>query len=240
MPSDFTLNRATDVSQAKRRFQETGIVQIPAVFTDSCAERLYQCLQAEVPWGLAYEQDGQPQSILSQQLGKANAEQQQRISAHIQDTAAKGYQYCYYNYPILDAYLQSWPNEVPLLHDFLEFINAPEWLSLIRQITGNDALVKSDAQATLYGHHCFLHRHSDYKAEEGWRIAYVLSMTKNWRPDFGGTLQFLDDQNNVEIGLLPQFNALNLFAVPRWHMVTYVPPFAPIGRYAITGWLRDQ
>ena len=37
-----------------------------------------------------------------------------------------------------------------------------------------------------------------------------------------------------------RFNTLNMFTVAQPHNVTYVPPFAPVGRYAITGWFRDR
>jgi len=164
----------------------------------------------------------------------------EEIERQICSEAASGFQYRYFNYPILDAYLQKWPNEVPLLHAFMDFINSQPWLAMIRTITGMPQLVKCDAQASLYAADCFLHRHSDAQSQEGWRIAYVLGMTRDWRPEYGGTLQFLDDYGNTTLGLLPRFNTLNLFAVPRWHMVTHVPPYAPRERYSITGWFRDR
>ena len=63
---------------------------------------------------------------------------------------------------------------------------------------------------------------------------------EEWRPDWGGYLNFYDDEGDVVAGYKPRFNALNLFAVPKKHNVTYVPPFAPVGRFAITGWFRDR
>jgi Rps23 Pro-64 3,4-dihydroxylase Tpa1-like proline 4-hydroxylase len=59
-----------------------------------------------------------------------------------------------------------------------------------------------------------------------------------WRPDWGGYLQFLDEDGDIVAGYKPRFNALNLFRVPARHNVSYVPPFAPAGRFAITGWFR--
>ncbi|NYZ63219.1 2OG-Fe(II) oxygenase [Luteimonas deserti] len=236
----FILNRQLDIGQAARRFAQQRIVQIPDVFDAGTAQRLHACLETEVPWGLAYELDGSPQYLDSAHLARIQPGAMADIERQIRSEAGQGFQYRYLNYPILDAYLQQWPNEVPLLHAFLEYINGPQWLSLIRAVSGMPELVKCDAQASLYAPDCFLHRHSDAKSSEGWRIAYVLGMTRDWRPDFGGALQFLDDAGNTTLGLMPQFNTLNLFAVPRWHMVTHVPPYAPVGRYAITGWLRDR
>ncbi|MEF3081367.1 2OG-Fe(II) oxygenase family protein [Luteimonas sp. SMYT11W] len=238
--SAFAISREIDVAESIRGFREHGIVQIPGIFEAGTAERLHRCLIDEVPWGLAYELAGKPQYLDSARLAATAPEAMQDIERQIFREAAAGFQYRYFNYPILDAYLQKWPNEVPLLHAFLEFINGPQWLSLIRQVSGIHELIKCDAQASLYGPGCFLHRHSDAQSREGWRIAYVLGLTRSWRPEYGGTLQFLDDQGNTTLGLLPQFNTLNMFAVPRWHMVTHVPPYAPAERYSITGWLRDR
>lgn len=198
------------------------------------------CLRSEVPWGLAYELGGRAQYLDSGALASIQPDTMADIEQRIRGEAIHGFQYRYFNYPILDAYLEKWPNEVALLHTFLEFINGPQWLSLAWQVTGLKELTKCDAQASLYAPNCFLHRHSDEKSSEGWRIAYVLGLTREWRPEYGGTLQFLDEAGNTTLGVLPKFNTLNLFAVPRWHMVTHVSPYAPTGRYAITGWFRDK
>lgn len=237
--STFAISRQIDIAGFSREFQQKGIVQIPGIFETDTAERLHRSLREEVPWGLAYELAGKSQYLDSARLAVIEPQAMQDIERQIRSEAGKGFQYRYYNYPILDAYLQRWPNEVPLLHGFLDFINGPQWLSLMRSVCGMPGLVKCDAQASLYAADCFLHRHSDAQSREGWRIAYVLGLTRNWRPEYGGTLQFLDDHGNTTLGLLPQFNTLNLFAVPRWHMVTHVPPYAPTERYSITGWLRD-
>jgi Rps23 Pro-64 3,4-dihydroxylase Tpa1-like proline 4-hydroxylase len=76
---------------------------------------------------------------------------------------------------------------------------------------------------------------------EGWEVAYVLNLAReDWHPDWGGYLLFLDEEGDVIEGFRPRFNALNLFRVPQSHSVSYVPPFAPIGRMAVTGWLRSR
>jgi Rps23 Pro-64 3,4-dihydroxylase Tpa1-like proline 4-hydroxylase len=76
---------------------------------------------------------------------------------------------------------------------------------------------------------------------EGWQVAYVMNFcAEEWRPDWGGYLLFYDEDGDVVAGFKPRFNALNLFRVPQKHSVTYVAPFAPIARFAITGWFRDR
>ena len=55
----------------------------------------------------------------------------------------------------------------------------------------------------------------------------------------GGLLLFHDRDGMVE-GLVPDFNTLDILAVPQLHSVSYVTPSAPTKRYSITGWLRAQ
>ena len=65
-------------------------------------------------------------------------------------------------------------------------------------------------------------------------------MTPEWRPDWGGALQFYNEsRDQIVDGFLPTFNALNLFRVPMWHSVTKVAAFGGM-RYAISGWLKHE
>jgi Rps23 Pro-64 3,4-dihydroxylase Tpa1-like proline 4-hydroxylase len=125
--------------------------------------------------------------------------------------------------------------------NLLEHLNAPEFISLARDVTGIQDLIKADGQATLFAPNHYLGRHIDSHVAEGWEVAYVLNFAQaDWHPDWGGYLLFLDDDGDVIEGFRPRFNALNLFKVPQAHAVSYVAPFAPLGRLAITGWLRTQ
>ena len=95
-------------------------------------------------------------------------------------------------------------------------------------------------EATLYRPGHFLSWHDDSgHPEQHRRVAYVLYLTRGWRADWGGQLQFIDAQGDVEEVWMPRFNSLALFLVPMPHLVTYVAPFATQPRFAITGWLCD-
>jgi hypothetical protein len=111
---------------------------------------------------------------------------------------------------------------------------------LLQRLVSRESLLKVNAQATLYrpGHFLSLHDDSAHP-EQHRRVAYVLYMTRGWRADWGGQLQFLDAQGDVEEVWMPRFNSLGLFLVPTPHVVSYVAPFATQPRHAITGWLCD-
>jgi Rps23 Pro-64 3,4-dihydroxylase Tpa1-like proline 4-hydroxylase len=72
---------------------------------------------------------------------------------------------------------------------------------------------------------------------ENRRFAYVINLTRSWRPDWGGLLHFCDEDCNVSETYYPHFNSMSLFAVPQDHFVSFVPPYAQGERLAVTGWL---
>ena len=238
----FELNPNLRRSDLAASFAAHGRLQVRDVLTEPTARTIHRILERETPWGLAWQAAGDgPHNIRSERLRALAPQERQAIGAKI--GAAMGgsdYAFAYSQYPMLDAYLQKWSEGSP--QDLLlEHINDAPFLDFIRQVTGIPELIKADAQATLYGPTQFLSVHDDSDAAEGRRVAYVLNFCAvDWRPDWGGYLNFFDEGGDVIAGFAPRFNALNLFRVPQRHNVGYVPPFAPAARFAITGWFRDR
>lgn len=242
----FELNPALDRATLAEEFAANTRVHVRDFLTQETASEIRDILSKSTPWGLAMQADGSafegPQQILPQDL--RSAEGQQRAQAIGQATDAAGgrgdYAFRFAQYPILQALQEGWDKDSP--HELLlEHINAPEFMQLARDITGESDLVKADGQATLFAKQQFLGRHIDSHVMEGWTIAYVMNFTTDdWHPDWGGYLLFYDEDGDVVQGFRPRFNSLNLFSVPQSHAVSYVAPFAPVGRYAVTGWLRKQ
>lgn len=238
----FQLNSSIDRTALADRFARDGRVQIRDVLTPDSAQALHRVIARQTPWGHAWQAgEGGPNAMTAQQLRGMNDAQRTDIGNRLfASMRASDYAFSYARYPILDAYLGRWQPDGP--HDILlEHINDVPFLDLVRDVTGIAGLCKADAQATLFGPGHFLSLHSDSHVAEGWRIAYVLSLCAvDWRPDWGGYLQFFDEDGDVVAGYKPRFNTLSLFAVPTPHAVSHVPPFAPAERYSITGWLRDR
>ncbi len=238
----FDLNPAIDVASHAARFARDGRVQIRDILTEETARTIREILQRGTPWGIAYQACPAGSQKLRQDAVRAlDGQKLQALGLAIHQAAARGdYAVRYGQYPILSAYLERWAPDGP--HDLLiEHINDEPLMQLVRTVTGIPELVKADAQATLYGPGDFLSQHDDSHVAEGWRVAYVLNFTiDDWKPDWGGYLNFLNAEGDVVEGWRPRFNALNLLRVPQRHQVTYVPPFAPVGRFAITGWFRDR
>ena len=242
----FQINPALDREALARDFYANARVQVRDVLTRETAEEIRSILNGQTRWGIAAQAGIAdplgPQQVhareLATQAGKA------RAAAALQgagQAVAKGdYGFAYGQYSLVQGFLEKWNEGGP--HDLLlEYLNTRDFLDLVQDVTGIGGLVKADGQATLYVPQHFLGHHIDSHVAEGWKVAYVLNFTLDeWHPDWGGYLNFFDEEGDIVQGFRPRFNALNLFAVPQPHNVAYVPPFAPVGRFAITGWCRDR
>ena len=236
------VNPALDTAALAAAFARDRRIQVRDVLTQASARTVHRILAEDTPWGLAWQAGAQgPERLRRDALAAIPAaERQARSQATMAAMRGRDYAFAYASYPMVEGYLGKWNPDGP--HDLLlEYINDRPVLDLVRAITGLPGLVKADAQATLYAPNQFLAVHNDEHSGESRRIAYVLHFcAEDWRPDWGGYLNFFDDDGDVIAGYRPRFNALNLFAVPQRHHVSFVPPFAPVARYAITGWFRDR
>ena len=237
------LNPQIDRAALAERFRANGRVQIPDVLTLQSAQMVRALLLSGTKWGLVWQAGdaASVQALANRELTSPGAQEiVGRAGAATDEAARRGdYSFRFANYPVLQACLEGWDPGGP--HDSLiEAMNMPDMLDLVRTVTGIPELVKADAQATLFAPNHFLGLHTDAHKGQGWRVAYVLNFApEDWSPNWGGYLQFFDEEGNITFGWRPRFNVLNLMAVPCVHSVSYVPPFAPPGRVAITGWFRD-
>lgn len=236
------LNPDLNLVPIAERYANQQRVRINHFFNLENCEALDKCLKLEVPWGLASIKNGQGNARDAAYLSRMTADDWKNYLAYIQKTAREEFQYLYNSYMMVTAYKERRDPNL-FLHRVFEFLNSEGLLQLVRDITGDEQIRKADAQATRYlpGH--FLKRHNDYfeaAANDSRRVAYVINMTEKWEADWGGLLQFMDDNGNIEETWIPTYNSLNLFKVPTWHCVSCVAPYATRPRLSITGWFRTH
>lgn len=235
------LNPDLDRVALRDEFAAAGRLQIRDVLTAKSASGILSVLANETPWGLAWQagSDG-PHLLRNEAVRKLDPAERQEIATKLAAVPASSYAFLYHSYPLVTSYLEKWnPGSV---HDrLLEELNSEPFLSLLKDVTGMDDIVKADGQATLYAKGNFLWPHTDEESKRGRRVAYVLNLTaQEWQPQWGGYLNFFNEDRDIELAIRPRFNTLNLLAVPQWHSVSEVTATAPVGRYAITGWGRNQ
>lgn len=233
------LSPALDPAGFAPALAARGRLQIPGVLEETAADALHECLARHVPWALAFIEGGAPRTLPAEALRALGPAERTALVRKVHAEAFGGYQFMYHSYMMVPAYLAGRDPELPL-HHVLETLNSEPFLRFARALTGVPELRRADAQATCYLPGDFLKRHTDADSTEGRRFAYVINLTRDWQADWGGQLQFLDDEGAVLESFLPRWNTLSIFRVPAPHCVSFVAPYARAPRLSITGWLLDR
>ena len=236
------LNPELDIDRIASEFAVTKRLQIPDILAPEPAGKLENCLRNEVPWGLAYMENGAGHTLSAEELRQMTPDAWRTLMINVQTTAQQGYQFLFNSYPMVSAWKERRDPHL-FLHRFFEFLNSAPMIEFARRVTGHRDIMKADAQATRYlpGH--YLRRHNDYEEKtptDVRRAAYVFNLGRGWQADWGGQLQFLGEDDTVTESWLPRYNHLSLFAVPVFHSVSCVAPYATSPRLAITGWFRTH
>ncbi len=246
------LNPKLDFTESMLTLHRTGRVVINHAFATDVAESLYAALRTSVHFKLMLR-DAQGQRALKY----ANADAYAQALSSAQQHAAENFAFAYEGYSLIDAYLSvdATQNFAVILRQLVQTLNGADFLNFVRRLTGDHQIRRIDAQATHYGAGHFLLRHNDFSTKEDRRFAYVINLSKHWRADWGGLLQFFDTprltthaqiaamEPKIVETICPSFNALTIFKVPQWHCVSPVATFAKANdsggmRLAITGWMQ--
>jgi Rps23 Pro-64 3,4-dihydroxylase Tpa1-like proline 4-hydroxylase len=234
--TDFpSLNPGLDRAVLQAQFQRHGRIHIRRVLAPEAARRIHACLSGETAFDLAVNGGGESSEITAP---TPQARREQALAAW-RRAGLDNFQFLYDRHT-LSRHGEAYPDPDHYWARVTSFLNGPDFLGLARAVTGLEGIAFADAQATLYRPGDFLTLHDDNVPGLNRQVAYVLSFTTQWRPEWGGLLEFVDAEGQVEAGYVPNFNSLRLFRVPSAHYVSCVAPFAGAGRYAITGWLRAR
>ena len=233
------LNPALDRAELANRYKAKQRIQIRDVLTEQAAADLFAVLSQATEWSLVYrEADGHVVVMTQAEMMQLPPEERARRINGIYTRARSEFSFIYQANLMAERYAAGRDPGHPL-HRVFETLNGPDFIGLIKDVTGIDTIVGADAQATLYAPGHFLNTHDDKIDGHKRRVAYILSMTPDWDPDWGGVLQFYDEERGIADAFVPRFNALSLFTVPQSHAVSYVAPYAEARRLAITGWFVD-
>jgi len=218
-------------------YRRNSRVQIKNILKVDSAQRIYRSLSTQTQWNLAWNLDGRHQDMDYTAVQEWTEAEKRKLDDLIYRQASHGFQYRFSAVPIYDIYQN---NLLPghFFNSIYEFLNSEELLTLARTVTGFEQIRFADVQATRYSKGHFLNEHDDHVVGKNRLAAYVLNLTPKWKPDWGGSLTF-PDENGHAVTWFPTFNAINIFTVPQKHAVTIVSPFAPESRYSLTGWFRS-
>lgn len=227
------INNDLNLDHWRHALTQSSRVQIPDFLQSSAAQAFASELTEQVPWQFAERSEGA--SRTSPRGSYPDDAQYARLLQSGYRHAAESYQFAYDSYMLVKASKEAWDPEL-LVHGMLHFLNTQQFIEFARYLANDTSISHTTAQCTRYRPGHYLMPHEDLDADEGRRYAFVINLSHEWQPDWGGQLQFLDADGHVAETFLPRWNSLSLFRVPQRHQVTLVAPWAARSRHAITGW----
>ena len=119
----------------------------------------------------------------------------------------------------------------------MDFLKSEPVRALLSAVTNQELSGLVSIFASRYAAGDFLTTHQD--TGRG-KLAFVLNLTPDWLPAFGGALQIIDwDMSTVVRAVSPKHNSLCIFQVEGEgvpHQVTQVPQGVQKQRIALAGW----
>jgi Rps23 Pro-64 3,4-dihydroxylase Tpa1-like proline 4-hydroxylase len=235
-PVQIDCNSRLDAQNLAHILLQDGRVRVPE-FLSSGAEFLNGFLARTDDWIQVINNETGVMEIDLDEWLAIEPERRRTIQSAMYARASRGFQYSYaaIRIPQPDELDE---DEGPL-NEFAKFMAKPETKKTLETLTGYSDLQFTDGQATVYNPGDILTGHDDAVAGKKRIAAFVLGMTPVWRLEWGGLLHFHPEAGEPAIALVPQFNSLDLFLVPRLHSVSQVSPAALFPRFALTGWLSE-
>lgn len=225
-----------DINHLRTEFARDARVRIDNILLPDVAERL-RAAAAEASFELVYVIDDQLKRISRAAFEAMSVEARQELNQKIMQHASQGVGYLYGSCHLGE----SRPADMsPLMVQLFETLQDETTLALVRDITGDDSVCSVTGHYTRFLPGQFLTRHRDIVENRDRRFAYVLSFTQRWHPDWGGLLQFYEEDGTPRDAWTPTFNSLVLFDVKHIHAVTYVAPYALEPRLSLTGWFKSS
>ncbi|MEZ5960491.1 MAG: 2OG-Fe(II) oxygenase family protein [Hyphomonadaceae bacterium] len=227
---------AFDVSAAAQTLKAVGRVHIPNALTEDDASALVADMD-DARWAAAMiDQNRQVHRVFPSMADALDAGRRNRMVEEVYAGAGENFQYLYDKFSV-DAVIAAGRPCPPQLAGFFKAINSPLWLDVLRQVTGDERVARVDCHVSRYRPGHFLSTHNDEDPSNDRLYAYVLNLSRGWRVEWGGLLQFHDEHDNISAAFTPRWNALNMFKVPQPHSVSMVTPVAKFDRLSVTGWL---
>lgn len=227
------LNPRLDLAALRTEFAREGRIRIRDVLDPAVANGIADEM-ASLPWKV-FCATGSGVAVLDPaEMAQWDRQRQVELQRALLEAASRAEGFAYFGYRMTESWQAGAPDTA--LGRFYRALTSPDVMAAIRTITGANNFDAAFAQATDYRPGHYLTRHLDDPKGEHRKFAFVWGFTRRWDPDWGGLLQFFDDQSRPTQALSPEFNTLDLFDVRHVHSVTLVAPYALNPRHAVSGW----
>jgi SM-20-related protein len=239
MTTNMFLQCSDLAAECAKVFAANGRIHIPDALDDASAAALHTAMRDTEEWALVVNSGDEVYDIKPDDRAAGGPEVERRLAELAASGGRGAFQFIFESIRLSEAG-EPFDGEPALLGDLTRFLNSDAFIGFARRVTSDPSIAFCDAQATRYRPGHFLTAHDDKVEAKKRRAAFVLNLTPSWKADWGGLLNFIDEDGHVAEGYTPAWNALNLFRVPQLHHVSYVNPLAGADRLSITGWLRAR
>jgi SM-20-related protein len=234
----FVLNSGLDLQQLGSGFRISRRLRISNILEPAGAEALYKHLSQDIPWRCYLVANSRKCGTGPLQPREGNVDQDQQLTKLARESARDGYAYLYdANLDMSDDFVDM-SGDLSLFTQLSAFLNSPTFLGLVGRVLGSSEIERASAVATRFrtGHFMTFHDATPSADPTGRRVAnYIINLTPEWRPEWGGMLEFRELDGQRVDAYIPCFNSLDLYAFPQGHWISAVSCFASGPRYAISG-----
>lgn len=226
------INEIENIELLQSQFKLKQKLKIDNFLENIFAEKIYQFILLEKDWSLATGIDKMKyEKKIIPQYDKANALQIKNVNNS------------FGNDKFTYTFNRSMNNNINI--SYYEFtvrriLNSKDFIDKLNEITNLGLTKLTTLFLSKYKSGNFLSPHSD---KGNGRLAFVIYLTKYWKPQYGGILHFMsDDRKEIIESFVPSFNSFVIFNVPSNegipHFISHVSPNIKYSRFAITGWFE--
>lgn len=205
------INPNLDLKKIHKSFKEKGYVVIDNYLKDEVAENLNNFFSYEMPtdwWSIATFPSKNINGVSYFRNTPEEYNNIQKARQYSTDSFGRN-EFSYSFHRTLDNHFDDCDCTECQIRKFLD---GNESHDLVSKVTDLTITGSNEVFAACYVPGDFLSPHQD---SPNGIIGFVLQLTKDWKPEYGGLLHFLNDDGDVVENVeTPKFNSLTLFLLP--------------------------
>lgn len=238
----FEINPKLNVYSLEERLRETGRLRVRNFLQPPCAKALYRHLVNAVAWQTFVVSN---ERLLATPPGEpvGTDPEEEREILDLACNSARMRFACVYDAD--GVYPEDMPDDAnpsarppdTVLAAFGEFLGSGAIGDMVRRVMELDALdIRMCANRLRPGHFATFHSGVPEADKTRKRVSSVyFHLTPEWKPEWGGMLEYRNDEGDVVEALVPSFNTLDILSFPRGYWISRVAPFAGGSVLAVSG-----
>lgn len=218
----YKLNEGLELKKLAKAFKKTGRAQARDALEGKSAEALSETIEKMAIWRTVYMEGAKERGLLGNEMNAKTNRRRNELMQRIYIQARDQYQYLRYDCPTDEI-----PNakDPKALKDADDFFNSDGFRDFLRSVAGAKDGKLENIHARWLQREQFMTDSALATSLPECKLWFSMDVTRKWQPHWGGHLNFLDKDGEIEEAWSPGFNRLNIYAGGTRHSITYVTPF---------------